>query len=121
LGEVLPDQVPKYLWESDLLVLPTRYDIWGLVINEAMAASLVVVSSMFAYGALEMILNYENGIIVDPTDIKTFSRVLDQIVNDAELRRKISNNAFHYAHNYLHLSVTTKPIVNFILEQLAVE
>lgn len=40
---------------SDVFFFPTRYDIWGLVINEAMANGLPIISSDKALAALELL------------------------------------------------------------------
>jgi glycosyltransferase involved in cell wall biosynthesis len=58
-------QIIKYYRAADLFVLPTREDIWGLVINEAMANGLPIVSTDKCIAALELI--DDNGIIV-PSD-----------------------------------------------------
>ena len=47
------------------LLFLTREDIWGLVINEALAAGLPVVSTNRCMAALEMVKNSKNGYIVD--------------------------------------------------------
>lgn len=66
----------RFLYESaDVFILPTREDIWGLVINEAMAASLPVLCSKYAY-AKEMIVDGENGYVFDPLNIEdTISKI----------------------------------------------
>ena len=50
-----------YYQAADMLVFPTREDIWGLVINEAMANGLPTVSTDKCVAALEMIKQGENG------------------------------------------------------------
>ncbi len=40
---------------SDVFFFPTRYDIWGLVINEAMANGLPIITSDKALAALELV------------------------------------------------------------------
>lgn len=52
---------------SDLFVLPTREDIWGLVVNEAMAFGLPVITTDRCGSGLEMI-NDDNGVIVPVED-----------------------------------------------------
>ena len=48
LGFVERDQLPIYYSLSDIFILPTHYDPWGAVINEAMACSLPVISTNMA-------------------------------------------------------------------------
>lgn len=62
------DQLSEYYKLADLFVLPTREDIWGLVINEALAFGLPVVTTNRCVAGLELIRNNENGIIVAVED-----------------------------------------------------
>lgn len=61
------DELKYYFWMADLFVMPTRVDIWGLVINEAMAYGLPIVSTDRCLAALELVKEGENGYIV-PTE-----------------------------------------------------
>lgn len=55
---------------ADLFVMPTREDIWGLVINEAMCYGLPIVSTERCVAACELVENNINGLIV-PSDSPT--------------------------------------------------
>ena len=57
----------KYYEASDIFVLPTREDIWGLVVNEAMACGLPVITTEKCIAGMENIDNGVNGFIV-PTE-----------------------------------------------------
>ena len=58
----------RFLSACDLFVLPTREDIWGLVVNEVMACGLPVVSTDRCISALEMI-NSRNGFVIETNSI----------------------------------------------------
>ena len=45
VGSVSINQIPDYLYSSDVLVLPSLYDGWGAVVNEAMQAGCYVICS----------------------------------------------------------------------------
>lgn len=47
--------------KSDIFILPSRYEPWGLTINEAMASSNVVVSSKKVGSSFDLIKNNYNG------------------------------------------------------------
>ena len=64
----------------DLFVLPTREDIWGLVINEAMACGLSIVSSDRCVAALELVNNGINGCIVKSEDAIQLHNALDEML-----------------------------------------
>lgn len=57
-------ELADYYCAADVFVLPTREDIWGLVINEAMSYGLPVVTTDRCNAGLELIRNGENGFIV---------------------------------------------------------
>jgi len=59
------DKLKIYYLASDVFVLPTREDIWGLVINEAMSMGLPVVTTNKCNAGLEMIHEGLNGYIVE--------------------------------------------------------
>ena len=48
----------------DLLVLPSNYEPWALVINEAVAAGLAVVATAVVAAAAELVVDGENGYLV---------------------------------------------------------
>lgn len=62
------DDMPRYYALGDLLVLPSRSEIWGLVINEALACGLPVVATSICGAAADLIQEGVNGYIVPPRD-----------------------------------------------------
>ena len=68
VGFKLKEELKKYYKAADLFVLPTRMDIWGLVINEAMAAGLPVVTTNKCIAGLELVENGVNGYIAPIND-----------------------------------------------------
>ena len=57
-------ELADYYRAADIFVLPTREDIWGLVINEAMAYGLPVVTTEKCVAGVEMVCEGHNGYIV---------------------------------------------------------
>lgn len=70
------EQLADYYKAADLFVLPTREDIWGLVINEAMAYGLPVITTNKCVAGMEMI--NENGKIcnVDADWVKEITELI---------------------------------------------
>ena len=64
-----PEQIRRYMRCADLFVFPTRYDIWGLVINEAMAAGLPVVTTDRCVAGMELVEDGKNGRVVHANDV----------------------------------------------------
>lgn len=65
----LSDEKIMYYSVADLFVLPTLRDVWGLVINEAMACELPVISTNVAGASIDMIKPGKNGYIIDAANV----------------------------------------------------
>ena len=68
LGFQKKDVLARFYKAADLFVLPTREDIWGLVINEAMAYGLPVITTNRCVAGLELVEEGVNGYIVPVED-----------------------------------------------------
>ena len=94
---VMPDQVYRYYQASDLFVLPSQTDVWGLVINEAMAQALPVISSDHCVAALSLVDG--NGIIYETGDIQALSEAIDLCIDEKE-NQKMSERSLQIIHDF---------------------
>jgi glycosyltransferase involved in cell wall biosynthesis len=69
-------QVPEYLALSDVLVLPSYSEPWGLVVNEAMACGLPVLVSEKCGCAIDLVKNGENGFTFSPENLEELTNLL---------------------------------------------
>ena len=74
------EEIFEYYKAADLFVLPTREDIWGLVVNEAMAMGLPVVSTDMCVAAAELIEDGVNGYIVPVNDSKELAEAMKKML-----------------------------------------
>ena len=84
------EELAEYYKMADLFVLPTREDIWGLVINEAMAKGLPIITTDKCVAGLELIQNGMNGQIVKSDDI---SAIRDAVLYWLNQNEKARNRA----------------------------
>lgn len=83
IGFKRKDELKQYYLAADVFVLPTREDIWGLVINEAMACGLPVITTDKCIAGLELVRDGENGFIVPVNSSKaTANRIMDCFKGD---------------------------------------
>lgn len=75
LGFMSKDKLINYYDASDIFILPTRYDIWGLVINEAMSRGLPIISTNKCMAAVELV-NENNGKVVDSDSVSSLSTAI---------------------------------------------
>lgn len=71
----------EYFRASDIFVLPTREDVWGLVVGEAMANGLPVVTTTRCLAGVEMVKNGMNGFIVPVEDSKGLADAIRRCMN----------------------------------------
>ena len=94
------ETILKWMQASDLFVMPTRYDIWGLVVNEAMSQGLPVISSDACVAGCEMIEDWKNGALFRSEDATALSNIIMRIYSDNDLLDEMSNNALNTAKEY---------------------
>ena len=68
VGFVAPEDLPTLFRRADLMILPSRHDGWGVVINQAMAAGLPVIATSAVQAAAELVEPGGGGWLVAPGD-----------------------------------------------------
>ena len=92
LHDVKPqEEVSKWMAITDVLVLPSYNEGFGLVALEAMACETPVIGS--GVGGLKILLEEGAGVIINPIDIDKMAESIIQVVSDEELREKIKLNS----------------------------
>lgn len=81
-------RVPEYLALSDILVLPSYSEPWGLVVNEAMACGLPVLVSDKCGCAIDLVRTGENGFIFSPKNLEELTNLLIKFMDMSEIDLK---------------------------------
>ena len=87
LGFVAPDELPAVLARASCLVLPSRYEPWGVVVHEATTARMAVITTTACGAAIRLVLPGGNGTLVAPGDAPSLSRALVEYSNRSEAER----------------------------------
>ena len=80
LGFQKKEVLAKYYKASDIFVLPTREDIWGLVINEALAYGLPTITTDRCVAGLELIEDGINGYVVPVEDAEALAEKIKAVL-----------------------------------------
>ncbi len=87
------DRIEDYYAASDALLFPTVYDAHGMVIWEAMACGLPVITTRAA-GAAEILTHLKDGMLVeDARDVHAFAHFVRWLQEDVALREAIGRRA----------------------------
>lgn len=79
------EDLTDYYRAADLFVLPTREDIWGLVVNEAMAVGTPVITTTNCGAGMEILKNGEGGRLVSPEDPDSLAVTMKEMLEDTML------------------------------------
>ena len=85
---------------SSLLVMSSNYEGFPMVMIEAMACGLPVVAFEFKCGPKDIINDPQNGIRVEEGNISALADAMMELMQDAELRRRMSLEARKVTETY---------------------
>ncbi len=95
------ESIPQYYWDADILCVPSRYDGWGLVVPEGLAAGLPVISTNRTGAALELIKPNWNGWLVNTDSVDELYDVMREAVMLSPANLKFySDNARNSVTDY---------------------
>lgn len=83
-GFFTKSELSSYYLGADLFILPTRGDVWGLVINEAMAYGLPVITTDQCVAGLELVKNGENGYVIPADDSDAIVNALTTVLQQTQ-------------------------------------
>jgi glycosyltransferase involved in cell wall biosynthesis len=98
VGFVQQPQLPLYYAQADALVLPSRSEPWGLVLNEAMACGLPVLCSRNVGASYDLITDGENGFVCSTVD--EYEARLEELISSPERHGDISQRALERARKF---------------------
>ena len=81
-------ELPELYAMADIFVLPSVFEPWGLVVNEAMCFSLPIIISDEVGAGGDLVKEGVNGCIYPSGDIDELSNKLKMLLNDKTLREK---------------------------------
>jgi glycosyltransferase involved in cell wall biosynthesis len=87
-GFQAPERLPEYFGKGDVFVLPSRHDGWGVVINQALAAGLPIITSDAVGAGLDLVEDGINGMCVKANDGDQLYRAMEGIAMNREVARK---------------------------------
>ena len=86
-GHVARENLPALYSRADCLVLPSRSEAWGMVLNEGAAAGLPLVATEAAGGGYDLIEPGVNGYRIPVDDEAALATALRAVAADPEWRR----------------------------------
>lgn len=93
LGRLSGNAVYEVMSICDVFVLPSYFEPWGLVINEAMAAGLPVIASDRVGATDDIVDDGETGLLVKGHVSTDLRRAIVRMANSADMRQQMAKAA----------------------------
>jgi glycosyltransferase involved in cell wall biosynthesis len=87
--------------ESSMIISTSVFEGMPLVLLEALAAGLPIVTFNYQYGADEIVTEGENGFIVEQDDLETLADRIGRLITDEKLRKAMGEKAFVSSKRFL--------------------
>ena len=95
-----PDVLPRFFAQADVFVLPSRYDGWGVVVNQALGAGLPVVCSDTVGAGHDLVADETNGLKFPSGDDAALARCMQRFLDAPELIAEWGDASRSKAHEY---------------------
>lgn len=112
------ENIPQILKSSDLFVLPSITEAFGLVLLEAMAASKPIIASQTG-GIPEIVENRKSGILVEPKNSEKLAEAICDLMRNEALQQKLAFVGNHRVKEFDSkiMAKKTADLYNKILSQ----
>jgi glycosyltransferase involved in cell wall biosynthesis len=94
-----PERLPEFFEQSDAFVLPSRYDGWGVVINQALAAGLPIITTNAVGAGLDFVDNEVNGMRIPTNDVDALYQAMKTIAVNPHVVHEWGKNSRDRARN----------------------
>jgi len=92
-GRLEQKGVIEMLRAADVAVVPSHFEPWGLVVNEAMAAGLPVVASDHVGAVDDLVIDGQTGVVYRSGDIGELASEMETLSRDRQRRDRLAAGA----------------------------
>lgn len=100
VGFINQTELPVYYAAADVFVLPSQYETWGLVLNEAMACGLPGIVTDTCGAAHDMIIDGKTGYSYPMGDVEQLSKLMVLMSNSLGNCQKMGQRAAKHVQNF---------------------
>ncbi len=112
IGYVPDEMMPIYYQQSEMFVLPSLFEPFGMTTQEAMACGKAVIASKFG-GIRNVIEDGTNGLLVDPSNAEEFANAMIKLIEDPEKAETIGANAYQTVQDHFSWEAIAHRFIDF--------
>jgi mannosylfructose-phosphate synthase len=117
IGYVADELMPIYYQQSEMFVLPSLFEPFGMTTQEAMACGKAVIASKFG-GIRNVIEEGKNGLLVDPSNAEEFANAMIKLLEDPKKTSAIGTNAYQTVQDHFSWEAIANRFIDFFKEYL---
>lgn len=108
------EDLPQFLAGSDVFLFQTDFDIWGLVLVEAMAAGLPCIASVNAGATQDLIQEGVTGFALDFSEMGKAAERIDRLLNNPDKANTIGMAAQQFIHENINIEKSVEGFMKAI-------
>lgn len=117
IDEINNDEIKFLYRNSDVFILPSRYEAFGIVLIEAMYFKLAVIG-MNNSAIPFLIKNEETGLLFENENYTELANQIIKIINSKELKYKLIENAYNMVIEKYNWKSNIKKLIEFYNENI---
>jgi len=102
------NEIPRYLGRSNCFVFPSEYDVWGLVLVEAMVCGLPSIASVKSGATRDLVIDGKTGFAVDYSDVSLVADQMCWVIEHPEEVNSMGNAASEFINEHVNLRVSSQ-------------
>lgn len=84
VGFVQPSEMEQYLNEKSVYILPSKFEPWGVTVQEFAITSCPLILSKNVGAAEQFLMNGANGYLIDKVTVESLKKAMKKIINLTE-------------------------------------
>jgi glycosyltransferase involved in cell wall biosynthesis len=109
----VPPELNHLMNNADIVVVPSHFEMFGLVALEAMALKKAVLATCFG-GTKEIVTSKVDGVLVNPLNSRQFKSRLEELISDRSERTRLGNAAYQTVKNKYDVAVVAPKFARFL-------
>lgn len=95
-----PEDLPQFFAQADVFILPSRYDGWGVVVNQALGAGVGIICSDQVGAGEDLVEEGVNGFIFESGDVESLKACILKLAGDTTLLRAAAQRSAALAKDW---------------------
>ena len=113
-GKCVGESLIEKYHSADAFILPSVYEPWGLVVNEALSAGLPVIVSDKVGARFDLVEGKDTGFVFKWDDVDELHEKMLTMTNDRKIYGRFSKNAYKLMHDHWNYDLYRDSLIKFL-------